>query len=97
MAYADGVDTLEEYKENKQKISSEREELISKLKKLKDSLQDINQIDEIDEDVYKKICNVYELLINENVDMETKYQTAHFLIEKITISRKTNTLKLTYK
>lgn len=93
IAYVDGIDTLEEYKQNKDKIANERTELIEQLKSIKSDLQG----EEVNEEIYNKICSVYELLSDENIDIKTKYETAHFLIEKITYSRQTKTLKLTYK
>ena len=93
IAYVDGIDTLEEYKQNKDKIANERTELIEQLKSIKNDLQG----EKVNEEIYNKICSVYELLSDENIDIKTKYETAHFLIEKITYSRQTKTLKLTYK
>lgn len=39
-AYRDGIDTIEEYKENKQLLAEERESLSTKLQSLKDTLSD---------------------------------------------------------
>lgn len=94
IAYRDGIDTLEEYKENKQKLVEERQELLLKLKELKESIQGPS---EEEQNTYKKIYDVYELLNDPNIDIDTKYQTAHFLIEKIIYNRQEKTLKLTYK
>jgi hypothetical protein len=93
IAYEDGIDTLDEYKEKKQRLSTEREDLINALELLKGKLIENRHNNEI----VRKITDVYELLTDETVDIEQKYQTAHFLIEKIIYSKPEKTLKLIYK
>jgi DNA invertase Pin-like site-specific DNA recombinase len=93
IAYEDGIDTLNEYKEKKQRLSDERNDLIKALELLKETLIENRH----DNEIVKKITDVYELLTDESVDIEQKYQTAHFLIEKITYSKPEKTLKLVYK
>ncbi|MDR2558926.1 MAG: recombinase family protein, partial [Oscillospiraceae bacterium] len=93
IAYEDGIDSLSEYKEKKQRLSDEREDLINALELLKGKLIENRHNNEI----VKKITDVYELLTDESIDIEQKYQTAHFLIEKITYSKPEKTLKLVYK
>jgi DNA invertase Pin-like site-specific DNA recombinase len=93
IAYEDGIDTLDEYKEKKQRLSDEREDLKNALELLKGKLIENRHNNEI----VRKITDVYELLTDESVDIEQKYQTAHLLIEKITYSKPEKTLKLVYK
>ena len=92
-AYKDGIDTIEEYRENKQLLSEERKKIKSSLELLKSGLIENRH----NNDVVNKITEVYELLTDESVDMETKYKTAHLLIERITYTKAEKTLKLTYK
>jgi predicted ribosome quality control (RQC) complex YloA/Tae2 family protein len=92
-AYEDGIDSLEEYKANKQRLSAEREDLKRALELLKGSLIENRHNGEI----VSKITSVHEILTDETIDIEQKYQTAHMLIEKITYSREEKTLKLVYK
>jgi DNA invertase Pin-like site-specific DNA recombinase len=93
IAYEDGIDTLDEYREKKQRLSDEREDLKNALELLKGKLIENRHNNEI----VKKIMSVYELLTDDSIDIEQKYQTAHFLIEKITYSKPEKTLKLVYK
>jgi len=92
-AYKDGIDTIEEYKENKQLLTEEREKLKNALELLKSGLIENRH----NNDIVNKITDVYKLLTDESVDMETKYKTAHLLIERITYSKAEKVLKLTYK
>ncbi|MDR2531604.1 MAG: recombinase family protein [Oscillospiraceae bacterium] len=93
IAYEDGIDSLSEYKEKKQRLSDEREDLKNALELLKGKLIENRHNNEI----VKKIMSVYELLTDESINIEQKYQTAHMLIEKITYSKPEKTLKLVYK
>lgn len=93
-AYQDGIDTLEEYKFNKNKLSEERQSLIRELSELKNRLAQGN---DIDEDVFERIKNVFDVLSDPLLDMEIKYKTAHLLISKILYSKKEKILKLEYK
>jgi len=92
-AYEDGIDTLNEYRNNKIRLSEERAFLKSALESLKEKLIENRH----DEGIVKKITSVYELLADETISIEQKYQTAHFLIEEITYSKPANTLVLRYK
>ncbi|MCL2072276.1 MAG: hypothetical protein FWH07_08650, partial [Oscillospiraceae bacterium] len=83
----------EEYKENKQLLTEEREKLKNALELLKSGLIENRH----NNDIVNKITDVYKLLTDESVDMETKYKTAHLLIERITYSKAEKVLKLTYK
>ena len=93
-AYQDGIDTLEEYKNNKNRIASERKRLIEELENLKNELL---KVDNEDENIMNRINNVYEILTDDSIDVETKYRTAHFLIEKVVYSRQDKVMKIVYK
>jgi len=92
-AYQDGIDTLEEYKSNKDSLSAERERLQDRLAELKETLLSA----EDEQTIEKRLKDVHELLTDDTIDFETKYQSAHFLISKITYEKAAKTLKLTYK
>lgn len=94
IAYQDGIDSLEEYKESKLKIKQERARLLDELKMLKNEL--ISSSD-VDLDMYKKIESVYDLLTDDSVDIMIKYQTAHMLIHEIIFSKTEKVLKIVYK
>jgi DNA invertase Pin-like site-specific DNA recombinase len=93
-AYEDGIDTLDEYRHNKNRLREERKNLIHSLKELKEHLI---TGDGVEPEITKRIKNVYDLLTNESIDMETKYKTAHFLINQIIYSKPNKTLKIEYK
>ena len=93
LAYQDGIDTLAEYKENKQKVDGERKQLIEQLQNLKDGLLNMKN----DEGINKELENAYALLADENTDLDLKYKTSHFLINEIVFDRKEKTLTLEYK
>jgi len=94
MAYQDGIDTIDEYKHHKKTIKTERQQMIEQLNNLKLGL---TNIEEPDNNIYQRICSVYELLTDDSVDIKVKHEAAHFLIDEIKFSRKEKTLKLTYK
>ena len=91
-AYKNGVDSLEEYREGKELLDVERKSLEEKLNALQ-----IKVNDEQDENIYKRIKNVYELLTDENVSLDVKYKTSHFLISKIVYYKEANKIEIEYK
>ena len=92
-AYEDGIDTLEEYKEKKKRLSNERDDLKKALELLKDKIIE----NQHNTEMLEKITSVYELLTDETIDIENKYQTAHLLINEITYNKPEKTLRLVYK
>lgn len=92
-AYMNGIDTLEEYKENKTYLETQKEMLNSQLKKMNDKKQIKNQENIIKE----QLKTVYNILIDEKIDMSRKYEVSHMIIDKIDFARDDNVLELTYK
>ena len=92
-AYQDGIDTLEEYKQNKLKLEEERTNIKEQLANLKNDLQRLNT----DEPINKRLENAYALLIDENIDVDIKYKASHFLIDKLVYNKQVKTLYLQYK
>lgn len=89
-AYESGIDTLEEYKENKKRLQTERERLLELLESSKpepsaDSADDKNKL-------LEKINTVYDVLKNDAVDYETKGIFIRSVVEEIIWNRKENTL-----
>lgn len=82
-AYRDGIDTLEEYKENKQILQTER----SSLKEQLDNLAQEDTIDNTEKQaiVLHKIQNVYQLILSDGIDMQTKNEALKSIVEKIVI------------
>jgi DNA invertase Pin-like site-specific DNA recombinase len=93
IAFQDGIDTLEEYKANKKATQEERQSTLEKLEQMKKKLicEDNN------ESVYKRIESVYHLLTDDNIPLDVKYKTAHFLISTVTYTKQENLLEIEYK
>jgi len=89
-AYINGIDSLEEYKENKANIDQQR-------KALEKSLKECEKPKDFTPVLASKIKTVYETLIDQDIPMEEKYKLSHLLIDKIVYEKATNTLHLTYK
>lgn len=92
-AYINGVDTLEEYKSNKQYLIDQEKFLKSKLSELENK-ENIMLKDDI---IRENLKTVYEILIDNKIDMQRKYEISHLLIEKIEFSKYNYRLDLEYK
>lgn len=92
-AYINGIDTIEEYKNNKQDLLEQKEFLESKLKELTVT-KNIKPKDEI---IKENLKTFYEILSDKNIDMNRKYEISHLLIEKIEFSKPAQRLGLQYK
>jgi len=90
-AYINGIDTIEEYKENKSNLSIQKSLLDTQLNKLKnkDLLKEENKFQQ-------ELRSVYELLIDNTINMNKKYELSHLLINSIVIARDEGILELTY-
>jgi len=93
IAFQDGIDTLEEYKANKQTILEERQTALENLEQIR---KDIICKDS-DESIYKEIESVYHLLTDDTIPLEVKYKTTHFLINSVTFTKQKNLLEIEYK
>lgn len=78
-AYENGIDTIEEYRENKARLSDERTKLQTQLKKL----QEKKLGNASSAQMLKKIHSVYEVLSDPDVPYETKGQALRSVVEKI--------------
>ena len=94
LAYQDGIDTIEEYKENKTKIEEERKAIQKKLSTIKAKLEEGG---EEGQTIIKRIKDVYTLLTDPDVELDIKYKTAHFLINKIVFYKAEKTISIEYK
>lgn len=87
-AYIEGFDTIEEYGENKKRISAEISALKNKCAELRqESKPDVTQIQ-------KRIRNTTELLKNPEIALETKYNAIRDIVEKITFKRPEEEVKI---
>lgn len=93
IAYQNGIDSLEEYKLNKQKILSEKNQLEKKLSELKYQ----SKLEFKKEKVYTKCEAAYKILSDKNTDNQIKFDISHELFERIIYNKESNTLIITYK
>lgn len=88
-AYINEIDTLEEYKENKKTINSEKASLLAQIDDLKcntnNSTIDINEMK-------SRASNIVELLSDESIPNDKKMVLIRSLVEKIVFNRKENTI-----
>lgn len=90
-SYINGIDTLEEYKRNKEMLLKEKERLTTKLSTLeKPSIE--NHKKEIIENGKK----VYEILTNDKISLEEKNDIVNKLINKVEYDEETNNLTIFY-
>jgi hypothetical protein len=89
-AYINGVDTLEEYKANKENIERQR-------KLLENSLKDFEKPKNVEKQFKDKLKTVYEKIIDEKTDEQEKFELAHLIIDNIEFDKSAETLYLSYK
>ena len=88
MAYETGVDTLEEYKENKTRLSLERE----RLKKQFSRLQDTPAAPDTKESFLKKVQTVYDVIENPEIENDTKGVFIRSIVEEIIYDKEKDSL-----
>ena len=92
-AYRNGVDTLDEYKENKRMVQEEKEMLEKQLADIKPAEP---TIDTSKIAMLEKVRNVYEIIESDSVDPVTKNEILKSVIEKIIYDRSKDELKVYY-
>ena len=93
IAYENEVDTLEEYKEKKTRLTGELTRLQGELEKAQAS----NEFARQKERVYKFCKTAYKTLSSPRTDLDIKYKIAHELIEKIVYDKPNETIFITYR
>lgn len=86
-AYESGVDTLEEYKENKNRLLAERKRLEELLSQSETKPPKITK-----EKYLSKIQTVYDIIKNNDIDYEIKGAFMRSIVEEIIYDKKANTL-----
>lgn len=89
-AYLNEIDTLEEYKINKNMILKEIEILNKELKTIKKPIKTNKQ------DFKKNIENVYKLLTSDDIEISVKKEAINTLIDKIIINNKDMKISIIY-
>lgn len=92
-AYMNGIDTIEEYKENKQAVQEEKQHLEKQLSEIKEEKS--NSKDD-DEDMLLRVKNVYDILSSNSVDVMTKNEVLRSVVEKIIYEKDKDLLKVYY-
>lgn len=91
-SYEEGIDTLEEYKDKKNRILNEIEMTKNKINNY--NIQELNNIHK--DEIYNKCKSLYELFKNPEIDEKIKYDEAHILFEKIIYNKKNNEITIYY-
>jgi len=84
-------DTLEEYKENKSIIQTEKEMLLKKIEHIEEPALSPEEAKPI---MMDRIKNVYEVITNPDIGMEEKNKAARSIIEKIVFDRATGSVNI---
>ncbi len=93
-AYENGIDTLEEYKNHKERLEKEKEELEIRLYELKGKQA-------LEEEAKKRqltsrLQNAFDLLSDPDADNETKGNALRSVMKKIIYDKEENKLKFYY-
>lgn len=91
-AYRNGIDTLEEYQDNKRLIQKERDGLLEQLEQLKPKLAPENH----DSEMLERVHSVYDILSSPDYDDAKKNALLKSIVEKIVYDKTTDTLKVYY-
>lgn len=93
LAFQEGIDTLEEYKNYKAALNDELKRLNDELDYAKSS----KSVQAKKDKVYSLCKDAYDILIDENVEFVIKEQIANKLFDNIVYEKATNSLIITYK
>ena len=90
-SYRNGIDTLEEYKEHKQIISNERQDILKQIEEI-ESLSSTQNV----EKMMQRISNVYDILTSETASRNDKNAAIKSIISEIVYDKKSETIKIYY-
>lgn len=93
-AYENGIDTLEEFRQNKERLQNERERLLA-------DAEEIRQIAEADkgpgkDEMLKHIRSVYDLLQSPDVEMDIKGNAIRSVLKKAVYDNQNKTMHFYY-
>lgn len=95
-AYEAGVDTLEEYKENKRRLENERQDLLAEINRLKELTAASQDDAPSAEEVLKRVEDVYALLSDPNVSYEIKGTAVRSILSEIVVDRQNREIRFHY-
>ena len=91
-AYLDGIDSKDEYKENKARLQAERSQLEAELEELlRNSFSPTNQ-----REALESIANVLDIIKSDNFSIQEKNASLRSIVEKIVYSKDDNTITVDY-
>ncbi|MBQ7795684.1 MAG: recombinase zinc beta ribbon domain-containing protein, partial [Lachnospiraceae bacterium] len=93
-AYEGGIDTLEEFKQNKLRLQKERDQIMAELKEFEQTPPTDPGAGK--EELLKNIRTVYDLLQSENVSHEVKGNALRKVLQKAEYDGKTKTMRFYY-
>ena len=93
IAYENGVDTIEEYKENKERLQLEKQKLSEKLQELSAT----KDIEIVRNKIFKKCKDAYDILTDDEISDFDKSLITHQLFEKIIFKKSEHKLVIYYK
>lgn len=93
-AYENGIDTLEEYRDNKDRIKEERDHLLAEQAELQKAEERDPAADQ--EELIQRIYDVYTFVSSPDVSMEDKGNAIRRIIKEIVYDREHNTMKFYY-
>ena len=91
-AYRDGIDTLEEYKDNKAILQKEREKVMEIISRQQPAVQD-----EDNETMLRQIKNAYEIIKNEELDKLTRANAIRSVVSKAVYDNEKDTLDIYFR
>lgn len=91
-AYRDGIDTLEEYKDNKAILQKEREKVMEIISRQQPAVQD-----EDNETMLRQIKNAYEIIKNEDLDKLTRANAIRSVVNKAVYDNEKDTLDIYFR
>lgn len=90
-AYMDGIDTLEEYRESRQAITRQKEEIAAKLEAIRTPSSAITEQDKLQ--MTQNIRDVVEILQSKDTDLIKKADAIRGICEKITYNKANNQIQ----
>ena len=93
-AYMNGIDSMEEYKENKLLLSKERADLEERIKSTNTEPED--NMDIIKNDMKKRIQNVYEIITSDDFSNQEKSDALKSAVEKIVYKKEEEIVDICY-
>ena len=93
-SYREGIDTLDEYKENKVLIQKERDRLEQQLKELEDNRP--TEDPDPAADMLLKVHGVYDILVSDSYTCAQKNEALKQIIDKVIYDKESDILKIYY-